>query len=315
MRPLRLGTRGSALALWQSRHVAARLRAAHPGLVVSLVEIVSTGDRVTDVPLSHVEGTGFFTAAIEQALLEGQIDLAVHSCKDLPVAVTPGLTVAAMPERGPVEDVLVARDAHTLATLPAGARVGTCSLRRTAQVRARRPDLDCVSLRGNVPTRIARVVEGALDAVVLARAGVERLGLGAHVSEVFDVADVLPAPAQGALAVQCREEAREVAALLAVLDHAPTRAAATAERDVLHRLGGGCSAPVAALAVPDAGGLTLTAAVFDLTDGRAVRATATGTSPLDVGDAVARTLLGLGAGALIAASAVDPRLVADGGRS
>lgn len=313
MRTLRLGTRGSALALWQSRHIAARLEAAHPGLTIALVEIVSTGDRVTDVPLSHVEGTGFFTASIEQALAAGEIDLAVHSCKDLPVAVTPGLTVAAIPARGPVEDVLVARDGHTLASLPAGARVGTCSLRRTAQVRGRRPDLACVSLRGNVPTRIARVSEGALDAVVLARAGVERLGLAAHVTEIFAIDAVLPAPAQGALAVQCRERDGDVVAILAALDHAPTRAAVTAEREVLHRLGGGCSAPVGALAVPLDDGLRLTAAVFDLTDGRAIRTTASGPSLLDLADLVSHTLLDLGAGALIDACAVDPTLVPEGG--
>lgn len=315
MTTLRLGTRGSALALWQSRHIAARLEAAHPGLAIALVEIVSTGDRVTDVPLSHVEGTGFFTAAIEQALACREIDLAVHSCKDLPVAVTPGLTVAAIPERGPIEDVLVARDGHTLASLPPGARVGTCSLRRTAQVRARRPDLVCVSLRGNVPTRIARVTGGALDAIVLARAGVERLGLAAHVTEVFAADDVLPAPAQGALAVQCRERDDEVVARLTALDDGPTRTAVTAERDVLHRLGGGCSAPVAALAVPDGNGFRLRAAVFDLTDGRAIRASATGPAPLNLGAMVSAALLDLGAGALIAAGAVDPLLVPEGDRA
>ncbi len=306
MRRLRIGTRGSALALWQSRHIAGRLTALAPAVAIELVEIVSTGDRVTDVPLSHVEGTGFFTAAIEQALLDGQVDVAVHSCKDLPVAVTPGLVLAAIPARGPVEDVLVARSGQTLATLPPGARVGTCSLRRTAQVRARRPDLACVALRGNVPTRVAAVTEGALDAVVLARAGLERLGLAAHITEVFPADEWLPAPAQGALAVQCRSVDTDVHGLLALLDDAGTRRLVTAERHVLHVLGGGCSVPVGARAVPGTSGLTLTAAVFDVADGRALRATAWGPTPEMAGDVAARVLLDHGAGPLLAALLPDP---------
>jgi len=299
---LRIGTRGSALALWQSRHIAARLAALVPEVAIELVEIVSTGDRVTDLPLSHVEGTGFFTATIEQALIDRQVDVAVHSCKDLPVAPTPDLVLAAIPARGPIEDALVARDGLTLATLPPGARVGTCSLRRTAQVRARRPDLTCVALRGNVPTRVARVLNGELDAIVLARAGLERLALASHISEVFDAAAVLPAPAQGALAVQCHAADVHVQALLARLDDAETRRAVTAERHLLHVLGGGCSVPVGARAVVDQDRITLAAAVFDVTDGRALRAVSVGPTPETVGDAVARSLLDLGAGAWLDAA-------------
>lgn len=302
MTRLRIGTRGSALALWQSRHIAARLAALVPDVAIALVEIVSTGDRVTDVPLSHVEGTGFFTATIERALLDRQIDVAVHSCKDLPVAVTPDLVLAAIPLRGPIEDVLVARDGLTLATLPPGARVGTCSLRRTAQVRARRPDLQCVPLRGNVPTRVARVAAGELDAIVLARAGLERLELASHITEVFDPADVLTAPAQGALAVQCHAGDARVLALLARLDDADTRRAVTAERHVLHVLGGGCSVPVGAQATVHQNHVALAAAVFDVTNGRALRAASAAPTPEAAGDAVARSLLGLGAGAWLAAA-------------
>lgn len=299
MTPLRLGTRGSALALWQSQHVAAALRARIPDVRIEVVEIVSTGDTVIDVPLSAVEGTGFFTAAIERALVDGQVDLAVHSCKDLPVAETAELVVAAILTRGPVEDVLVARDGLTLAMLPAGARVGTCSLRRTAQLRARRPDLAFQPLRGNVPTRVARVTSGELDAIVLARAGLMRLGLGAHISEVFDVHDVLPAPAQGAIAVQCRRRDVETRGLVAALDDAGTRRAVTAERAVLHALGGGCSVPVGAIATLSPSALSLTAAVFDL-DGRApIVACGDGVDPMDVGAAVARHLLAQGAAALL----------------
>ena len=302
MTRLRIGTRGSALALWQSRHIAARLALLVPDVAIEVVEIVSTGDRVTDLPLSHVEGTGFFTASIEQALLDRQVDVAVHSCKDLPVAPTPDLVLSAIPARGPIEDALVARDGLTLATLPPGARVGTCSLRRTAQVRARRPDLLCVPLRGNVPTRVARVVNGELDAIVLALAGLERLGLAGHICEVFDAADVLPAPAQGALAVQCRAADVQLDALLSRLDDAETRRAVTAERHLLHVLGGGCSVPVGARAVVHRDRITLAAAVFDVTDGRSLRAVSVGPTPETVGDAVARSLLDLGAGAWLDAA-------------
>lgn len=312
---IRIGTRGSALALWQARHIAARLAAASPGVSIELVEIVSTGDRVTDVPLSHVEGTGFFTASIERALLDAEVDVAVHSCKDLPVAPTEGLVLAAIPERGPIEDVLVAREGRTLATLPQGARVGTCSLRRLAQLRAVRPDLRFEPLRGNVPTRVSRVTSGELDAIVLARAGLVRLGLAAHVTEVFAAETFLPAPAQGALAVQCRRDAPAVAALLATLDDAPTRRVVTAERHLLHVLGGGCSVPVGAAAVVAGEGLTLSAAVFDVTDGRAVRAVTSGSSAEAVAEAAAETLLHLGASELLAAAGTDAGWAASDGVS
>ncbi len=253
MKTLRIGTRGSALALWQSRYVAGLLARNLPGMQIELVEISSLGDRVTDVPLSHVEGTGFFTASIEQALVAGEVDVAVHSYKDLPVDSTPGLVVAAVPQRGPVEDVLCARDGRTLLTLPAGARIGTCSARRTAQVRMMRDDLEIVPLRGNVPTRVARINDD-LDAIVLARAGLVRLGLDAAISEVFDSERMLPAPAQGAMAIQCRAADRDLILRLSALNHEPTRRAVDAERAMLHALGGGCSVPIGALAHVDQGG-------------------------------------------------------------
>ncbi|MGE0816356.1 MAG: hydroxymethylbilane synthase [Vicinamibacterales bacterium] len=305
MNPLRLGTRGSALALWQARHVAARLTGL--GIAVELVEIVSTGDQVVDVPLAEVEGTGFFTASLERALLDGRVDLAVHSCKDLPVGETPGLVVAAIPERGPVEDVLVAPAGVTLASLPAGAKVGTCSVRRTAQLAARRPDLAFVPLRGNVPTRVGRVTSGELDAIVLARAGLERLGLEAHIAEVFPLAQVLPAPAQGALAIQCRRSDDDLARRLAGLEDADARRAVEAERTVLHLLGGGCSVPVGAFARVDASGLSLNAAVFDLGGGPALRAAAAGDDAVLVGERVAESLLRQGAARVLAAADKTPR--------
>lgn len=310
MRIVRLGTRGSALARWQSDHVAARLASAHPDLRVAVVEISSAGDQITDVPLTQVEGTGFFTATIERALSVGEVDIAVHSYKDLPVEPTPGLIVAAVPERAPVEDVMCARDGLTLATLPVAARVGTCSSRRTAQVLAIRPDLEIVSLRGNVPTRIERVMRGELDAIVLARAGVTRLGLDAHIAEVLPADRVLPAPAQGALAVQCRGDDRDLIARLSVLDDVTTRGAVDAERTLLHALRGGCLVPVGAWARVVDGEYLLSAGVFGLGPARAVRAEVCGLDPLALGLTAARQLLDQGAGEILAAFNRSARILA-----
>ena len=299
MKSLRIGTRGSALALWQSRHVASLLARTLPGLAIELVEISSLGDRVTDVPLSHVEGTGFFTASIEQALLANDVDIAVHSYKDLPVESTPGLTVAAVPQRGPVEDVLCARDGRTLATLQPGARVGTCSARRSAQIRMLRTDLQLVPLRGNVPTRVGRIKDD-LDAIVLARAGLVRLGLDAAISEVFTTGQLLPAPAQGAMAIQCRADDRELILRLSVLNHGPTRRAVDAERAMLHALGGGCSVPVGGLATASDAGIHLEAGAFSLGANPAVRTTEIGAYPEEVGQRAAHDLIARGADAILA---------------
>ena len=302
---LRIGTRGSALALWQSRHISARLSEAHPDLEVELVEIASEGDRVTDVPLSHVEGTGFFTAALEQALVSGEIDLAVHSYKDLPVKSIAALVVAAVPVRGPVEDALCGRDGLTLEGLPAGARVGTCSTRRAAQVRLVRQDLELVPLRGNVPTRLGRVGRD-LDAIVLARAGLVRLGLDQSITETFPTERMVPAPAQGALAVQCRVADAAVYGRLHVLNDAATRRAVDAERTLLHALGGGCSVPVGAIATAFASGVQLTAAVFGLRTGVAVRVQMTGADPVALGQLAAARLIEQGAGDILAEFASGP---------
>lgn len=299
MKVLRIGTRGSALAMWQSRHVAGLLARNLPGMRVELVEISSLGDRVTDVPLSHVEGTGFFTAAIEQALIANQVDVAVHSYKDLPVESTPGLVVAAVPQRGPVEDVLCGRNGATLNTLAPGARVGTCSARRTAQVRMMRDDLEIVPLRGNVPTRVARI-DRDLDAIVLARAGLVRLALDASISEVFGTDQMLPAPAQGAMAIQCRAADRDLLLRLSVLNHEPTRRAVEAERAMLHALGGGCSVPVGALAQIDGDSIHLTSGAFSLAANPPVRGNQVGTDPFEVGKRAADELVTRGAGAILA---------------
>ena len=300
--PLRIGTRTSALARWQTSHVQALLRSAEATLAENAIDIVpfsTVGDDLADAPLEVMEGTGFFSSTLERALLEGRIDVAVHSYKDLPVAATPGLVIACVPARGAVEDVLCARDGLTLAALPPGALVGTSSPRRTAQLRALRPDLHYTPLRGNVPTRLARVERGLLDAIVLARAGLERLGLAARASEIFSLEHVLPAPAQGALAVQARAGDTALLARLAALDHAPTRLAVEAEREVLHQLRGGCSVPVGAFAKLERGEVRLTAGVFALDGSSAHRVAVVGESPIEIGAEAARRLLDLGAGAIL----------------
>jgi len=243
-----IGSRGSKLALVQSNFVAGLLRAASPGLTVDIEVISTRGDRIVDRPLAEIGGKGLFTEELEAALRDKSIDLAVHSLKDLPVQNPGGLTVGAIPKRATPNDALVAREATSLATLREGARLGTSSLRRKAQLLIARPDLKIVDLRGNVDTRIAKVLErGELDAAVLACAGLERIGRAGVITEVLKPEVMLPAPGQGALGIQCRADDAEVLTLLGTLDDADTRAEVTAERALLEGLGGGCQAPIGAL--------------------------------------------------------------------
>jgi hydroxymethylbilane synthase len=250
---LRLGTRRSTLATVQSRWVADRVEAAGAAaglpLTVELVELNSHGDAST-APLASFGGVGVFVTRLREALLSGEVDLAVHSLKDLPTAPTTGLLLAAVPPREDPRDVLVARDGLTLAELPLGARLGTGSPRRAAQLRALGLGLEVVDVRGNVDSRLRFVAEGRLDGVVVARAGLLRLGRAAEATEVLDPLIMLPAPGQGALAVECRDSAGDeaVAAVLARLDDRPTRAAVSAERALLAALEAGCAAPLGALA-------------------------------------------------------------------
>ena len=248
VRTLRIGTRTSRLAREQSRQVAEALRQRVPDLVCQEVPVVTEGDRLLDRPLPEIGGKGVFTEQLERALREGDIDLAVHSLKDLPIEEQSGVTIAAICFRVDPRDVLVASDQWTLATLPPGAHVGTSSTRRAAHLRARRPDLELLDLRGNVDTRVRQVESGRYHAIVLAAAGLLRLGLAEAITCYLAPAEMLPAPGQGALAVQCRSDDPATLALVAALDHSETRAAVTAERAFLAGLGGGCSAPVAALA-------------------------------------------------------------------
>jgi len=317
---LRLGTRHSALALAQSSWVARRIEqaAAADGrdVRVELVEVTTQGD-ISSAPLTSFGGVGVFVSALRSALLDGRVDLAVHSLKDLPTAAAPGLVVAAVPPREDPRDVLVARDGQTLADLPAGARVGTGSPRRAAQLRALQLGLDLVDLRGNVDTRIARVhasaAEGGLDAVVLARAGLLRLGRQDEATEVLDPLIMLPAPGQGALAVEVRamEETggRQADALVLDLvrrlDHAATRACVEAERGLLATLEAGCAAPLGAWAevVDDEGveQLWLRAVIAAEDGSRVIRRTASGAiaEPAAVGVALAAELLADGAADLV----------------
>ena len=301
---LRLATRGSTLALTQSGHVAAALTAL--GHQVELVKVTTQGD-VSSQPLASLGGVGVFVAAVREAVVAGDADLAVHSFKDLPTADAPGLTVAATPKRADPADVICTRNGLGLAHLPSGAKVGTGSARRAAQLLALRPDVEICEIRGNVETRLARI-DKDLDAVLLAAAGLARLRLDAAVAERLDPSEFLPAPAQGALAVECLADADPVVRALTQLDHRPTRLAALAERAVLARLGAGCAAPVGAYATTSTTGLTLRAIVAAPDGSRCLRVQ--GSADLDVtacqalGRQLAEELLVQGAAEL---AGVDPK--------
>lgn len=262
-RPLRIATRASRLALWQSRWVTDRLTTLHPGLTVELLEVRTQGDRDRETPLATIGGVGVFTKEIQRALLDGHAHFAVHSLKDLPTQIDEDLTIAAIPPRESPFDALIAPTYGTLHALPEGARVGTSSPRRRALLLHARPDLVIVDVRGNVETRLRHALDGRLDAVVLAEAGMRRLGLESHVTERLQSPQFLPAVGQGALAIECLESNREVTQLIRLLDDPPTRLAVTAERALLASLQGGCSVPVAALATYATEGVTLDAAVLD----------------------------------------------------
>jgi hydroxymethylbilane synthase len=247
-RTIIVGTRASALALVQTEQMVAALQALHPDHVFTIWHITTHGDRVLDRSLTAIGGKGVFVKEIEDALLAGTIDLAVHSFKDLPTEQPAGLVVAAVPERADPRDVLATRAGARLADLPQGARLGTSSLRRSVQLRALRPDLQIADIRGNVDTRLRKLDEGQYDGIVLAAAGLSRLGLGQRAVELFDPQIFVPAPAQGALALEVRVDDAELCSLLAPLDDGATHAAVAAERAFLCGLGGGCDMPIGAYA-------------------------------------------------------------------
>jgi len=249
--PIRIGTRGSPLALVQARQAAARLEAAHPGLATELVPIRTTGDRVTDRPLAAIGGKGLFTKELEEALLDGRIDLAVHSMKDMPTVLPDGLEIACLLEREDPRDALICPRSATVAGLPRGAVVGSASLRRQAQLLHRRPDLRLVPLRGNVETRLAKLAQGEEDATLLAVAGLKRLGLLDRASGILAPEEILPAVAQGAIGLESRRGDARLGALLQAIDHRATAVCVAAERGLLAALDGSCRTPIAALATLD----------------------------------------------------------------
>jgi len=303
---IRLGSRGSELARWQAEHVRRALAAAAPGLAVEIVILRTTGDSVRDVPLTRIGGTGLFTKEVDDALLAGSIDAAVHSLKDVPTRLPPGIVLGAVLERADPADALVVAPGlpPTLAALPPGARVGTSSLRRRAQLLAMRQDLTVVDLRGNVDTRLARVAAGDYDAAILARAGLERLDRQDAIASILAPPDWLPAVGQGALAIAIRESDRELAELLAPLNHEPTAIAVAAERAFLRTVQGGCQIPVGALAAagPD-GTLRLDGFIASLDGDALVRGSHTGPAAEAeaIGIRLAQDLLQRGGASLLAA--------------
>jgi len=295
-------TRPSALARWQTAHVIQLLQVAHPGLECSEQVITTRGDQILDRPLPEIGGKGLFTSELEAALLSGNVQVVVHSLKDLPGEDTPGIVVAAIPERESALDVLVTMDGGTLSSLREGAHVGTGSPRRTAQLLAHRPDLMIMPLRGNVDSRVQKVLNGEYDAIVLAQAGLIRLGLQAHISEVLPLDVMLPAPGQGALAVQCRADDAETLKLLSVIHDPLTAAAVSAERAFLASLGGGCSLPVAAFAQKNNGQIILTGAVISADGTQAIRLSAVDQEPQKLGQRLANLVLERGAAELLKAA-------------
>jgi hydroxymethylbilane synthase len=315
--PLRIGTRASALALWQARHVAALLAAERDAAATELVHISTSGDLEREVPLWQVRGQAFFTREIDRALLEGRVDVAVHSLKDLPTELEAGLTLAATLARADPRDALVSASGAPLAQLPRAARIGTSSLRRRAFLALARPDAVLLELRGNVPTRLERLRRGDYDAIVLAAAGLVRLGLEAQVSEYLDPQEFPPAVSQGVIGVCARADDAATLRQLAALDDRNAHLAASAERALLRRLEGGCQVPLGALATLDGESLSLRVKICALDGSGGINGgdSQGGTDPLTTTDAVAlgervaQDLLSHGAGRLVAreraARAVD----------
>jgi len=300
-KPLRIATRKSALALWQANHVQALLLQAHPGIEIELVKIVTEGDRILDRPLAEIGGKGLFLKELERAMLDGEADLAVHSMKDVPASMADGLVLDAVLPRANPYDALVSQNEVLLADLPAGSRVGTSSLRRKSQLLALRPDLEVVDLRGNVDTRLRKLDEGQYDAIILACAGLQRLGLGERITETLQPPDWLPASTQGIIGLQCREDDAYTRSLIEPLADSDTMVVASAERAVARVLEATCQVPLAAHAVLDNGKVWLRSMV-GTTDGK-VSVQASGEAPAQdavaLGESVAADLLENGAGKII----------------
>ena len=299
MARLRIGSRGSQLALWQANHVSGLLRAR--GHEVEIEIIKTTGDKITEVALAQVGTKGMFTKEIEEALAEGRVDLAVHSLKDLPTELASTFTLAAVMKRQDPRDVFLSLGYASFRELPKGARVGTSSLRRQAQIKAVRPDLKIFPLRGNVDTRLRKLESGEFDAIILAAAGLNRLGRTERVREVLPVETMCPAVGQGALGIEARADDSATLKELEFLDDDDARRATTAERALLRTLGGGCQVPIGAYAESADGALKLTAIVADPDGGKVLRDQQCGDDPEDLGARVGKTLLARGADAILRA--------------
>jgi len=299
---IRIGTRASALARWQAEHVASALRAVPGAPEPELVLIKTEGDRIQNVPLSQVQGKAFFTKEIEEALLSDTVDLAVHSLKDLATEMPPGLALGAVLEREDPRDALLSLENRSLEDLPPGARVGTSSLRRRALLARWRPDLELAELRGNVPTRIGKLDRGEYHGIVLAAAGVKRLGMQDRISSFLPLEQFLPAVSQGAIGVQIRAREEETTRWVEALDHPPTRFATAAERALLRTLEGGCHVPVGAYAELADGGLRLRAVLCSLEGTRSVEGTRSGSvgNAGAIGVALAQDLLARGGNEILA---------------
>jgi hydroxymethylbilane synthase len=300
LKTITIGSRKSALAMWQTHHIRERIQAVWPGLTVEIEPFVTRGDKILDKPLPQIGGKGLFTLELEEAMRNGRIQIAVHSLKDLPVENASGLILGAIVGRADVRDVLVAQNGWALETLPQGAVVGTSSLRRQAQLLAVRPDLEIRSIRGNVGTRVNKVLAGDYDAAVLAAAGITRLGLGEHITQWLPTETMLPAPGQGALAVQCSTDDPALLHLLAAIDQPEVRACVTAERSFLHHLEGGCSTPVAAYATQSNGQIDLIGLVAAPDGSQQIEVTGQGTDGWALGAKLARKALKQGAREILA---------------
>ena len=293
-------TRPSKLARWQTNYVIKALQKLHPNLECEEKIITTQGDKILDKPLPEIGGKGLFTQELEAELLSGAVHCAVHSLKDLPVENPAGLTVGCIPARAEVRDALISAQGYTVSTLPNGASVGTSSLRRAAQILSLRPDLNIQSLRGNVDTRLHKAMDGQYDAIILAGAGLTRLSLESHVTEWLPLDVMLPAPGQGALAVQCRVDDKETLALLSAFEGETTRKAVTTERAFLQGLGGGCSVPVAAFANVDGQVVNLTGLVISEDGRKAIHVNQTGTDAYLLGTELAHRAIAQGANEILA---------------
>lgn len=299
---IKIGTRGSQLALWQADWVKSNLQSTYPSLSVELVIIKTKGDKILDVPLAQVGGKGLFVKEIEAAIIDGRVDLAVHSMKDMPSMIPEELTIGAIPHRETPEDVLISKNDLAFSELPAGARIGTSSLRRSAQLLHLRPDISIIPLRGNLDTRLKKLDTEDMDAIVLAAAGVKRLNFGNRITQYLDETQMLPAVGQGALCIEIRKNDTDIFSLVEPMDHLPTRIVVSAERAFLNRLEGGCQVPIAAHGKIDGNNITLTGLVANVEGTVLIRDSVIGPKAESetLGIALAERLLSKGAQEILA---------------